>query len=112
MKKVIYISGAISGLPREEYMKRFADAEQELIKQGYKVLNPTKLLPSRHLWVYRLVGYKLTLLYDLWHLMKCNGIYMIDGWENSKGARLEMATASIFNLEIKLENNETYNKRR
>ena len=100
MKKVIYISGAISGLPREEYMKRFADAEQELIKQGYKVLNPTKLLPSRHLWVYRLLGYKITLLYDLWHLMKCNGICMLDGWEHSKGARLEKATAEIFGLKI------------
>ena len=100
MKKVIYISGAISGLPREEYMKRFADAEQELIKQGYKVLNPTKILPSRHLWVYRLLGYKITLLYDLWHLMKCNGICMLDGWEHSKGARLEKATAEIFGLKI------------
>ena len=99
-KEKVYLSGAISGLPREEYMKHFADAEQELIKQGYKVLNPTKLLPSRHLWVYRLVGYKLTLLYDLWHLMKCEGIYMIDGWENSKGARLEKATAEILGLKV------------
>ena len=99
-KNVIYISGAISGLPRQEYIKRFADAEQELIKQGYKVLNPTKLLPSRHLWVYRLIKYKLTLLYDLWWLLKCDGIYMLDGWENSKGARLEKATAEIFGLKV------------
>jgi hypothetical protein len=99
-KNVIYISGAISGLPRQEYIKRFADAEQELIKQGYKVLNPTKLLPSRHLWVYGMLGYKITLLYDIWHLMKCEGIYMIDGWENSKGARLEKATAEIFELKV------------
>lgn len=97
-KNVIYISGAISGLPRQEYIKRFADAEQKLIKYGYKVVNPTKLLPSRHLWVYGLLGYKITLLYDLWHLMKCNGIYMLDGWEHSKGARLEKATAEIFGL--------------
>lgn len=100
MEKVIYISGAISGLPRQEYMKRFADAEQELIKQGYKVLNPTKLLPSRHLWVYGMLGYKINLLYDIWHLMKCNGIYMLDGWEHSKGARLEKATAEIFGLKV------------
>lgn len=97
-KEKVYLSGKISGLPREEYMTRFANAEQELIKQGYKVLNPTKLLPSRHLWVYRLVGYKLTLLYDLWHLMKCDGIYMLDGWEHSNGAMLEKATADIFNI--------------
>lgn len=98
--KRIYISGAISGLPRNVYLKRFADVEHELVRRGYKVLNPTKLLPSRCLWVYRIIGYKCTLLYDLWHLMKCDGICMVDRWENSKGARLELATAKIFGLRI------------
>ena len=87
----IYISGAISGLERKEYIKRFANAEEKLVKRGYKVCNPTKLLPSKHLWV---------LLYDLWHLMQCDGIYMIKGWECSNGARLEKSFADIFGLKI------------
>ena len=100
MEKKIYISGAITGLPRNEYMERFSNAEQELIKRGYKVCNPTKLLPAKHLWVYKLIGYKLTILYDLWYLMKCDGICMIKGWSKSKGARLERAVAHIFNIEL------------
>ena len=98
--KRIYISGAISGLPRNEYIKHFADAEEKLVKRGYKVCNPTKLLPSKHLWVYHIIGYKLTLLYDIWHLLNCDGICMIDGWQWSKGARLERNIADVFGLEI------------
>lgn len=98
--KRIYISGAISGLPRNEYIKCFADAEDKLVKRGYKVCNPTKLLPSKHLWVYHIIGYKLTLLYDIWHLLNCDGICMIDGWQWSKGARLEKNIADVFGLEI------------
>ena len=96
----IYISGAISGLERKEYIKRFANAEEKLVKRGYKVCNPTKLLPSKHLWVFNIIGYNLTLLYDLWHLMQCDGIYMIKGWECSNGARLEKSFADIFGLKI------------
>lgn len=98
--KRIYISGAISGLPRNEYMVNFANAEEKLIKRGYKVCNPTKLLPSKHLLVYHIIGYKLTLLYDIWHLLNCDGIYMIDGWHGSKGATIERNIADVFGLEI------------
>lgn len=94
----IYISGAISGLERKEYLSRFAKAECYLRKQGYDVVNPTKLLPSKHLWIFNIIGYNLTLLYDLRHLMNCDGIYMIKGWECSKGARLEKSFADIFGL--------------
>lgn len=99
----IYISGPISGLDRAEYLANFAKAEIKLKARGFDVLNSTRLLPSRWLWIYRLLGYRLTLLYDLWHLFHCDGIAMLDGWQNSRGARLENATAEIFNIkEIKL----------
>lgn len=82
------------------YLKNFDDAELKLRAMGYKVINPTKLLPSRFLWIYKIIGYKLTLLYDIWHLLNCDGIYMIDGWQWSKGARLERAIAQLFNIEL------------
>ena len=100
MKKKIYISGPITGLERHVYLKNFDDAELKLRAMGYKVINPTKLLPSRFLWIYKIIGYKLTLLYDIWHLWNCDGIYMIDGWQWSKGARLEKNIADVFGLEI------------
>ena len=98
--KRIYISGPISGIDRAVYLTNFAKAEEAARMQGYEVLNPTKLAPSRFLWLYKMMGYKLTLLYDLWHLLRCDGITMLSGWEQSTGARLELATAQIFNIEI------------
>ena len=94
----IYISGPISGVDRAVYLANFAKAEKAARMQGYEVLNPTRLAPSRFLWIYKLMGYKLTLLYDLWHLLRCDGITLLDGWEQSKGARLEKAAADIFNI--------------
>lgn len=99
-KEKVYISGPITGLERHVYLKNFADTELKLREMGYKVINPTKLLPSRFLWIYKIIGYKLTLLYDIWHLLNCDGIYMIDGWQWSKGARLEKNIADVFGLEI------------
>ena len=92
MKKV-YISGPISGLPREEYIEMFEEAERVLRAQGYRVLNPTRLAPCRWPWLYKLLGYRLTLAYDLWHLKRCRKIYKIPGWQQSRGARLESMKA-------------------
>jgi hypothetical protein len=50
--------------------------------------------------VYHIIGYKFTLLYDIWHLLNCDGIYMIDGWQESKGATIERNIADVFGLEI------------
>lgn len=36
-------------------------------------------------------------------LDRCDAIYMSDGWENSKGCRLEMCAAEIYGLKIILE---------
>lgn len=99
MKKVkIYLSGAISGRDRKEYLSQFADAEKHLRQLGYDVCNPTKAFPCRFLWIYKLLGYKLTLLFDLWLLSRCDRIYMLSGSENSKGVFLEKVAAETFGI--------------
>lgn len=97
-KEKVYISGPITGLERHVYLKNFADAELKLRAMGYKVINPTKLLPSRFLWIYKIIGYKLTLLYDLCHLMNCDYIYLLDGWMQSRGARIERCVAQVLGI--------------
>ena len=97
MKKV-YISGQMSGFPREEYLARFAKAESLLRQEGFAVVNPARLLPSRWPWLYRLMGYRLTLLYDLWHLSHCDLIYKIPGWKESHGANIESCWAYHQNI--------------
>ena len=103
MKKKVYISGRISNLPREQYMTMFSIAEQMLRKKGYEPVNPTRFFLSRHYQrLCRLIGHKnaydLTLLYDLWRLMRCDIIYKIPGWQQSKGANIESCVA--FHMKI------------
>lgn len=103
--KRVYISGQMSGLPREEYIARFAKAEELLRQEGFDVMNPTRLLPCRWSWLYRLMGYRLTLMYDLWRLSKCDLIYKMPGWKESHGANIESCWAfhtGIFNVPLKL----------
>lgn len=92
MEKV-YIAGAITGLERVDYLVKFRRAEMLVKERGYKVVNPTRRGPGRWLWLYRLMGYRLTLLYDLWLVMRCDRIYLIPGWEESRGAKVESFVA-------------------
>ena len=95
----VYISGPMSGLDRELYLKMFRRAEQSLRSQGYtRVVNPIRVWACRWPWLYRLVGYRLTLLYDLWLLSRCDAIYMVGtDWQQSRGARLERLKAIKWN---------------
>lgn len=85
----IYISGAITGTT--DYMERFENAENKLKELGYDVINPAKInsfLPTDTTWKqYMEVDYKL--------LDVCDSIYMLSGWENSKGANAELEYANL-----------------
>lgn len=115
-KRRIYISGPISGEPREKYMKRFAVAEKILRAHGYDVINPTKVWACRWPWLYKIVGYKLTLLYDLWLLLtKADGIIHLPGWHTSRGSVIEDNVSQWFHMcgiseDIREEVNTAVNK--
>ena len=95
----VYISGPMSRLDRELYLKMFRRAEQSLRSQGYtRVVNPIRVWACRWPWLYRIVGYRLTLLYDLWLLMRCDQIYKLPGWRDSKGANIESCVAFHFKI--------------
>ena len=95
----VYISGPMSGLEREYYLEIFKRAEQSLRAQGYtKVVNPIRVWVCRWPWLYRIVGYRLTLLYDLWLLMRCDLIYKLPGWQQSRGANIESCVAYHFKI--------------
>ena len=95
----VYISGPMSGLEREHYLEIFKRAEQSLRAQGYtKVVNPIRVWVCRWPWLYRIVGYRLTLLYDLWLLMRCDLIYKLPGWQQSRGANIESCVAYHFKI--------------
>ncbi len=97
-KQRVYISGAMSGVAREHYLARFDMAERILKNEGWRVVNPARLAPCRWPWLYRLLGYRLTLLYDLWHLSRCTHIYKMPGWQQSRGANIESCWAYHFKI--------------
>ena len=80
-QKICYLSGKISGLGRETYLARFAHAEEILKREGFAVINPTKFAPCRWPWLYNILGYELTLLYDRLSPHCSDVAHLMDGTE-------------------------------
>lgn len=96
MKK-IYISGPISGLPLETVYNNFTNAEVNLLEKGYKVVNPfNNGLPTTATWEEHMRA-------DLRLLLDCDAIYMLEGWEKSRGARMEYALAVDLKMDIQYQ---------
>lgn len=85
----VYIAGKITGNP--DYINQFAKAEEELKASGHTVLNPVKN---------KGFSYKEYIDMGLCELMKCDGIYLLDGWQESSGARLEFLYAMVTDMVV------------
>lgn len=96
----VYLSGPMTGHDKEEVRQKFAENEAELRRYGYKVVNPCRVWSYRYRWLYRLVGYRLTLLYDLWLLSRCDAIYQMPGGYFSSGCNIEWEWEQQFNMKI------------
>ena len=90
----IYISGKITGLPLETAKDNFKNAELYLISRDYQVVNPMSL-PHNHnqTWLEYMKE-------DIKALLECDGIYMLVGWQESKGACIEFNLAHDLGLKI------------
>lgn len=87
----IYISGPITGTA--DYIRRFTEAENTLLKMGYSPINPVSYSPVGESWEYYMRQ-------DIMKLMYCDSIYMLKGWRRSKGARLEYKIAREMGFKI------------
>ena len=87
--QIVYISGPITGVLQSTLT--FSKAERWLFDQGHSVMNPMGIedpkdpLKDDDLWVY---------------YMKKQIKHMLDGWEKSKGARLEFWIATELNIPV------------
>lgn len=90
MSEKVYISGPVSGLPLGEVRETFAARERALVHAGYKVVNPLErslqALGEDKTW-------EEYMAFDVLLLLKCDLINFLQGWEDSRGARLEAAIA-------------------
>lgn len=93
--KTVYIAGKISGI-EEQAFQLFENAEQLLIKRGFKVVNPMKLSHNHdRTWE----SYMKECINEM---MKCDVIYPLPNWHESKGAKIEMDLARKLNIKIVL----------
>ena len=98
MKK-IYISGAITDVPNDN-KEAFEKAETFLREKGYEPVNPHKLDHSND------VTHADHMHTDLQELLACDGVYFLQGWRYSTGAKVEMAVALAIDLDIDFEPKE------
>jgi hypothetical protein len=87
----VYISGPTTG--KDDYVSDFAGAEQELEGLGYIAINPVTLGNGLRLKLGREPTQDEYMSVDLAVLETCDLIYLLEGWENSKGARIEWERA-------------------
>lgn len=87
-----YLAGPMSGLPAYNY-PAFTKAAEQLRSKGFDIVSPHELhdgdttLPYDH---YLRAGLKA--------LLDCDAIVLLDGWENSRGARIEAKVAAALRM--------------
>lgn len=106
----IYISGGITGVA--DARERFNSASFELSLLGYDPLNPFTVIPTPEQCDGSCVryvsgpnphdeeavkngghSYACILDHDVKALFSCDGMALLPGWENSRGARMELQAA-------------------
>lgn len=92
--KRIYISGAIAHHDISERMRAFLRAAEYIKAQGGTPVNPfDNGVPVNADWREHMRA-------DIHVLTDCDGILMLRGWEQSKGAKLEFDVATSCGLEV------------
>ena len=95
----IYLSGKITGLEKEVYSRQFARAESFYKTSGFDVVNPVKI-GEEVLKINPKAEWQDFMQEDLKALRTCTHIVLLEGWEESKGAKMEKAEAEKMGLEI------------
>jgi len=93
IKNAVYISGPMTGY-KDKNKQSFYEAEDFLRKLGFTdIINPAKLEQAK-------VDFSHAdyMRRDLVELLKCEYIYLLPGWENSKGATAEKFVADTCNI--------------
>ena len=87
----IYLSGPITGT--DDYRERFAEAESELRRAGYHVVNPAELSPDD-------ATRREAMATDIAALLECDGVALMDGARESEGSRIEAMLADYCGIRV------------
>lgn len=101
VKPVIYISGPITGI-EENNFRLFALAEERLNALGYETRSP-------HVICADLIAsdfddadkyWQACMRLCLAELLECTAVMTLDGWEASRGAKIEVAVARDLDIQV------------
>ena len=95
----IYLSGKITGLDKDVYSRQFERAESFYKTGGFDVINPVTI-GEIILKNNPKAKWEDFMAEDLKALRTCTHIVLLEGWEESKGAKMEKAEAERMGLEI------------
>ena len=102
----VYIAGPMSGY--EEFNFPAFNRAEELLRKsyGYKhIVNPAKLHPTTDL------PWAEFLKQDLRELIACDAVFLLKGWEKSRGATLEAFVAYTLGLRLYKNSPMCHNER-
>jgi hypothetical protein len=98
MKKV-FLSGPVTGLDYEQVKKNFNQAEQLFLDKDYQVMNPVTFVPAGEDW-------NKAMRRCLVAISSCNTIYLLKGFEGSRGSTLELVIAHELEMEVIFEDQD------
>ena len=109
MSLKLYVAGPMRGYPNFNFAA-FEAATKRLREQGIEVVSPHEhdlavgfdpttavLKPDGDPVDFDM---KAAILWDLQQVADCDGVYMLDGWERSRGANLEIDLARFLNKKV------------
>jgi hypothetical protein len=93
-ERVCYLSGPMTGLPDFNH-PAFATAATNLRSRGWVVLSPAEHDNGTQ-------GHSRShyMRHDIQQLLMADAVFVLDGWETSAGARLEIAVAREIGLPV------------
>jgi len=92
-----YIAGPITGKPNYNE-EAFINACQELIKLNYIPVNPHNNGGGN-----KSLSYSFYMTEGVRQLVECNHIYMLKGWQESRGAVFELFIADVLHKQVLFE---------
>lgn len=110
-KPYFYVAGPMSTIPKFNF-PAFHDAAERLRRAGYNVVNPAELDSEIErsaaesspdgAFTASVKTWKECLRRDVAIVLdpNCVGVVLLDGWENSKGARMETYNAAALELPL------------
>lgn len=89
----IYISLPISGHDLRQVRQRADEAKAWVRRKGHDCITPFDVCPGP-------LPYAEAMGRDIAALLKCDGIFLLAGWSDSRGCQLEWEAAKVYNKHI------------